>query len=450
MTLATRCPSCVTVFKVVQDQLRVSDGWVRCGRCNEVFNAVDHLIELAPPAPASTALPPRAGDGGAAWGPGAAAGTARGGGIDAGGAGSPVSGDLGGSLPGRWDDASAPAPADGSSPSPTPEDTPSPFDGPEASPTRAETDPAFAPTGFDVEDFPRHGPADDPPFHAQGPWTEEPDRPASTPIDLPPDARDVVLDPDERRSAVGAAMDATPARPFDAEPSAQTGIDAEPERTGADGRADTPFGPEPGEPVVSLLKPSSEVLPAAAGTAPWDAPLPAETPSPVPGFLREAERAARWQRPAVRRALMAGCAGAALLLSAQVGLEYRDVLAARWPALQPPLEAACRLAGCRIEPPRWIEAVAVDSSGLVRVEGTSTYRFSVVLANRAGFALALPSIDLTLTDVRGQVVARRMLRPLDLGHEGDRLEPGAELPLRATLAVSERVVAGYTIEIYYP
>ena len=34
MSLATRCTSCGTAFRVVQDQLKVSEGWVRCGRCN--------------------------------------------------------------------------------------------------------------------------------------------------------------------------------------------------------------------------------------------------------------------------------------------------------------------------------------------------------------------------------------------------------------------------------
>lgn len=56
MSLATRCPACGTVFRVVQDQLKVSEGWVRCGRCSEVFNAVDGLFdldsELNAPAPA--------------------------------------------------------------------------------------------------------------------------------------------------------------------------------------------------------------------------------------------------------------------------------------------------------------------------------------------------------------------------------------------------------------
>ena len=31
------------MFKVVPDQLRVSDGWVRCGQCDEVFDANAHL-----------------------------------------------------------------------------------------------------------------------------------------------------------------------------------------------------------------------------------------------------------------------------------------------------------------------------------------------------------------------------------------------------------------------
>ena len=46
MSLATRCPACGTVFRVVSDQLKVSEGWVRCGRCAEVFNAGQRLFEL--------------------------------------------------------------------------------------------------------------------------------------------------------------------------------------------------------------------------------------------------------------------------------------------------------------------------------------------------------------------------------------------------------------------
>jgi predicted Zn finger-like uncharacterized protein len=53
MSLATRCTHCGTIFKVVQDQLKVSEGWVRCGRCHEVFNALPTLFDLEkdPPPP---------------------------------------------------------------------------------------------------------------------------------------------------------------------------------------------------------------------------------------------------------------------------------------------------------------------------------------------------------------------------------------------------------------
>ena len=36
------------MFKVVPDQLRISEGWVRCGHCAEVFDASAHLQQDAP------------------------------------------------------------------------------------------------------------------------------------------------------------------------------------------------------------------------------------------------------------------------------------------------------------------------------------------------------------------------------------------------------------------
>jgi predicted Zn finger-like uncharacterized protein len=54
MSLATSCPACGTVFRVVEDQLQTSEGWVRCGQCAEVFNALESLFDLER---ASTAPP---------------------------------------------------------------------------------------------------------------------------------------------------------------------------------------------------------------------------------------------------------------------------------------------------------------------------------------------------------------------------------------------------------
>src|SRR3954470_12029440 len=60
MSLATRCTACGTVFRVVQDQLKVSEGWVRCGRCDEVFNAIEGLFDLERDAPPDWKPPPMA------------------------------------------------------------------------------------------------------------------------------------------------------------------------------------------------------------------------------------------------------------------------------------------------------------------------------------------------------------------------------------------------------
>lgn len=36
------------MFKVVPDQLRISDGWVRCGQCDEIFDASANLVQETP------------------------------------------------------------------------------------------------------------------------------------------------------------------------------------------------------------------------------------------------------------------------------------------------------------------------------------------------------------------------------------------------------------------
>ncbi|MFZ6718613.1 DUF3426 domain-containing protein [Undibacterium sp. Ji49W] len=58
MALATRCPHCQTAFKVANDQLKLHAGLVRCGSCQQTFNAVENLIPAdAPKVPATPAAP---------------------------------------------------------------------------------------------------------------------------------------------------------------------------------------------------------------------------------------------------------------------------------------------------------------------------------------------------------------------------------------------------------
>lgn len=298
MSLAARCPACGTVFRVVQDQLRVSEGWVRCGRCAEVFNAIESLVDL------------------------------------------------------------------------------------------------------DVD------------LSRIAPRSRSNER---------------VIEDMERISRYEEMSDLGPLSTF--------GTPAAPPRAAP--RSKPPPAPERPQP------PESDDPAADAPDVPAD-------PGDPPAFVRRAEQAARWRRPGVRAALGGLAAAAALSLLVQVAVEYRHVTAARWPASRPLLESACAQLGCRIEAPRMIEALAVESSGLLRIEGTSMYRLSVVLRSRSNLALALPALDLTLTDSQGGIMARRVIQPQELGVQSARLAPRSELPLQATLSAADRPISGYTIEIFYP
>src|SRR6478672_4319935 len=61
MSLITSCPACGTMFKVVPDQLRISEGWVRCGHCAEIFDAQGLMVRneevQVVPAPDATSVP---------------------------------------------------------------------------------------------------------------------------------------------------------------------------------------------------------------------------------------------------------------------------------------------------------------------------------------------------------------------------------------------------------
>jgi hypothetical protein len=78
------------------------------------------------------------------------------------------------------------------------------------------------------------------------------------------------------------------------------------------------------------------------------------------------------------------------------------------------------------------------------------FRLAVTLRNRGAMALALPSIDLGLTDAAGQLVARRMLSPSEWHAPVPSIQGGAELPLQLLLTAGGARVAGYTVEIFYP
>ena len=163
----------------------------------------------------------------------------------------------------------------------------------------------------------------------------------------------------------------------------------------------------------------------------------------------------------MRALLLAALAGSVLLLTAQVTVAYRDLVAARYPATKPMLDSLCAGLGCTVQAARSIDSLAVESSGLVRVDKTPLYKLQVTLRNRANLELALPALDVTFTDSRGDVISRKVLLPQDLsstidrqpGPAGSTVPAGREVTLQGTLqtsAAAPESVAGYTVELFYP
>ncbi len=56
----TECPSCKTFFKITPNQLKAAGGRVRCGNCDEVFSALDGLVDVVPEEAVSQAQNERA------------------------------------------------------------------------------------------------------------------------------------------------------------------------------------------------------------------------------------------------------------------------------------------------------------------------------------------------------------------------------------------------------
>jgi hypothetical protein len=167
-------------------------------------------------------------------------------------------------------------------------------------------------------------------------------------------------------------------------------------------------------------------------------------------FMRAARRKAFWRKPWVRAALSVVLLASVALLAVQVAVRERDDLAARVPALRPGLEALCSQWGCVLAPRRDIAAVEVDSSSFQKLRGDE-YQFSLVLKNRSAIAVAMPAVELTLTDAADQPVLRRVLLPAHW-NAPQELAAHGEWSVSRTLVLSATGVriTGYRVVAFYP
>ena len=95
--------------------------------------------------------------------------------------------------------------------------------------------------------------------------------------------------------------------------------------------------------------------------------------------------------------------------------------------------------------------MTVEISSLTRATPElDAVKLSVSLRNRGATVVAQPSIDLSLTEANGQLIARRMLSPRDFRAASASIQPGADAALALTLTAGAARVSGYTVELFYP
>lgn len=410
MSFTTRCPACGTVFRVVADQLKISDGWVRCGHCSDVFDATIHLQAWVPAAKSAV--------------------------VD------------------REPQSSAVAAPE---PVPTPPPPPPPAPALVSEPVAAPVPPAVtvaSPAPLPSADIPEDddlrawfgdGPLDAPAAAATPPAAvPEPTRPApeSAPESAPEPAR--LAEPEARVAETAPPLE--PAPPASAlAPDFQTELErfAQAVRTNA---------PVAALPASAREDRGDEAQEKPATRAADDAEDDVAAGTAVPGFMRQARRRAFWSSPGVRAALGTVALLLGAVLAAQWAVQQRHQLVASYPQARPWMEQACTWLGCDLAPIRRIEAVEIESAELVRRLG-NFYSFDFVLRNRSSLEVATPALELTITGLGNQPMARRVFLPQDWPDAPAALPPGGTVSVSLRLALmlgDEAPTAGYRALAFYP
>jgi predicted Zn finger-like uncharacterized protein len=389
MSLATRCINCSTVFRVVQDQLLVSEGWVRCGRCREVFNAIENMFDLKKDTPSSLlplATPPTGFD------------TLR---------DTPPAAPAGGAA--RADRRAVPRP---SPPSPPSQD-------------------AF------VSSTNTRPPRVDHPGFAASASSQEPVR-----VSLWPSSEQTDVGHGAGLAAGDAAGDSATGNSKQARARSKAlrdDVDFQMSESTLDVPVDvSSVGHLPSDEAVDQL------LIGNSRDTQFE-PYPQ-----APDFLVRARLASRWQQPKVRLALRLAAILLSITLGLQVVMHARDTLAARWPVAESMLQALCAPLNCRVEAPRRLQALKVESAALTESGTAGTYRLAVALRNVDDIVVRMPALDLRILNARGEPVARRIITASELGMTSLVIEAGGDANLQGLLRLSLPNVAGYNVEAFYP
>ena len=170
----------------------------------------------------------------------------------------------------------------------------------------------------------------------------------------------------------------------------------------------------------------------------------------VPAFVQTSSNTTSPERTMVWLwGVLSGVLGLALLL--QATLWHRHVLVAQEPALQGLIEGLCAPIGCEWHWPQTLDAVQIENSNFTE-NADGTYRLQLRLKNTQHHAVAMPLLELTLTDERDDVVLRRVFQPQELGlkdHMPALRDARSTLNFDLNEDLKPRVV-GFRALIFYP
>ena len=255
--------------------------------------------------------------------------------------------------------------------------------------------------------------------------------------DGPADAR-----PDDQAALPPSAVEAV------AEPGLSTDADVE------------PVAMEPVLEEFRVLDEAADALSSSlAGNAGIDGPAMPEmarmqADAADVSFMRDgAAPGAFWRRPLVRAILSLAGLGLCIGLAVQVIVQERDRIAAVEPGLKPLVEAVCVVMQCTLSPLRQIDSVVIESSSFNKIRG-DVYRLNFTLKNTAPIDLAVPAIELSLTDLQDQPIMRRVFKSGEFGARSDVLPAASEASGSVALSVKTNGnadrIAGYRILAFYP
>ena len=144
-----------------------------------------------------------------------------------------------------------------------------------------------------------------------------------------------------------------------------------------------------------------------------------------------------------------------VMVLAQSAYYFRVELGSRLPGLKPLLVQYCELLSCTVTLPKKIDLMVLESSELESDPAQSNIIILHALVhNRALFAQTYPSLELTLTDMQDQAIARRLFHPEEYLKAGTDEKLGVpanrDLDIRLRMDTTDLKPSGYRLFLFYP